>query len=48
MGLSSVAPVFLKYKDSRELTSNLLLNRSDKLAGVPEPVYEMIPKGTSI
>jgi hypothetical protein len=45
MGLLSVPPVFLKYKDTREFTSNLFWNRSDKLAGVPEPIYEMIPIG---
>ncbi len=45
MRLLSVPPVFLKYTDTRELTSNLFWNRSDKLAGVPKPVYKMIPIG---
>ena len=45
MGLLSVPPVFLQYKDTPEFTSNFFWNRSDKLAGVPGPVYEMIPIG---
>jgi hypothetical protein len=45
MRLLSVPPVFLKYTDTRELTSNLFWNRSDKLAGVPKPVYKMISIG---
>jgi hypothetical protein len=45
MGLLSVPPVYLKYTDTPEFTSNLFWNRSDKLAGVPKPVYKMIPIG---
>jgi hypothetical protein len=45
MGLLPVPRVFLKYKDSPEFTSNLFLNRSDKLAGILGPVYKMIPVG---
>jgi hypothetical protein len=43
MGLLSVAPVFLKYKNTPEFTRNAYWTRSDKLASISGTVYGMIP-----
>ncbi len=45
MGLLSVPPVFLKYRNSREFARNASWIRSDKLAAIPAPVYGTIPVG---
>jgi hypothetical protein len=45
MGLLSVPPIFLKRMDTAEFMGNLFCNGSGKLAGILEPVYEMISIG---
>jgi len=43
MGLYSIPPVFLQYKDRPEFTRAVYWTRSDKDAGVSARVYGMIP-----
>jgi hypothetical protein len=45
MGLSSVPPVFLRYRNNREFARNAFWIRSDKLAAIPAPLYGTIPVG---
>ncbi len=43
MGLLSIPPVFLKYRNLPEFSRNVYWTRSDKLAPVAGTVYGMIP-----